>query len=242
MLRCWANRGVNKGYWCGKIKDFQFKQHKISNNCKQNAVRKWKCTNTKKDMGSGDSILPDHNLIRSLSFSAVYLWLQAMDSIIRDARLRKITIVEQKLAYHEWCREMKRINWADKARTNYSNKIKQEIVYFIAGMDMEASRVVIAETTQEIQNEYSDVFTWIECFKGALLYRSRMMQNHIRCHLGAWLNTKEPFKKELENYKNTKYWHNKTVEWYNSFFIVPKPNGIVYLCLAPHNWNTHKTS
>ena len=53
-----------------------------------------------------------------------------------------------------------------KTNLDQNNKIKQEINYFIADLDMEADRAASAETTQTIHNEYSDVSTGIFCFKG----------------------------------------------------------------------------
>ena len=40
-----------------------------------------------------------------------------------------------------------------------------EVDYFIAGPEMEADKVASAKTTQKIQNDYSDVFTGLRCFK-----------------------------------------------------------------------------
>ena len=56
-----------------------------------------------------------------------------------------------------------------KSKLCPDNRTKQEIDYFIAGLDMETSRAESAETTQKIHNEYSNVFT------AHFLYRSRMI-------------------------------------------------------------------
>ena len=67
------------------------------------------------------------------------------------------------------------------------DKMKQEIDYFTVGPHMGADEVASAETTQKIQNEYSNVFTQIGCFKGIFLYKSWIEQSHIRHCLGTKL-------------------------------------------------------
>ena len=56
-----------------------------------------------------------------------------------------------------------------KNNPHTNNKTSQEIDYSSAGPDMEANRVTSLETTQKMYNEYSDIFTRIECFKGTFL-------------------------------------------------------------------------
>ena len=53
-----------------------------------------------------------------------------------------------------------------KLNFQHSNKITQEIDYFIEGGDMEANKAASAETTQTIHNEYSDIYAGIVCFRG----------------------------------------------------------------------------
>ena len=53
-----------------------------------------------------------------------------------------------------------------KNNLHANDKIKKEIDYFIVGPSREANRVVSAETTLKIHNEYSNVFTGGRYFKG----------------------------------------------------------------------------
>ena len=59
----------------------------------------------------------------------------------------------------------------DNPHTN--NKSKQKIDYVIAGPSTEVDRETSAETMLKMQDEFSDVFTAVGCFKGTA-YRSKM--------------------------------------------------------------------
>ena len=48
-------------------------------------------------------------------------------------------------------------------------KINMDIDHLIVGLEMEADRVANLKKAQVIQNDYSDVFTVIACFKGTFL-------------------------------------------------------------------------
>ena len=62
--------------------------------------------------------------------------------------------------------KMSKTNKKFKNNLYPNNKCKWQIDYFIAHQDMEADEVVTVETTHEMNNEYSNVFTAIECFSG----------------------------------------------------------------------------
>ena len=59
--------------------------------------------------------------------------------------------------------------------------------YFIVVPDMEADSATSVETTQEIHNEYINVFTEIGCFKGTFSLQVKDDINHISFHLSTKL-------------------------------------------------------
>ena len=117
-----------------------------------------------------------------------------------------------------------------------NNKIKQEIDYFIAGLDKEANRVASPETKQKIHNEYSDVFTGIRCFKCAFSFQVKddAKPYQVPPRYKAY-TLEEPFNKELERIQEHQLLaplgEFEGAEWCNNVIMVPKPNGTVYLCL-----------
>ena len=65
--------------------------------------------------------------------------------------------------------------------------------------------------------------------------------SHTKCHQGVWHTCYKPFKEELEQMQKmniiTPLGVHETVEWCNSFVLVPKANGKVRLCLDPVQLN-----
>ena len=87
-------------------------------------------------------------------------------------------------------------------------------------------------------NEYNDLFTGIEYFKGTFPLQAKGDPKPYQVlpkHIGYALQ--EPFRKELERLKEHQIlaplWADKISKWYNSFVIVSKPNDIICLCLDP---------
>ena len=73
--------------------------------------------------------------------------------------------------------------------------------------------------------------------KAHFLCRTRVMQNHIRCHLGARCMINKSHSKRAgkiqEHQMLAPLIQDRTVGWCHSFVIVPKPNGTVCLCPNP---------
>ena len=92
--------------------------------------------------------------------------------------------------------------------------------------------------TQDIHNRFGNVFNGIGCFEGTFSLQlkpdSKPYQAPPR-HVGYVLQ--EPFKEELEQLQKmdiiTPLAVDEMVEWCNSFVLVPKANGKVWLCLDP---------
>ena len=106
---------------------------------------------------------------------------------------------------------------------------------------MEANQMASTKATQIQHNDYSDVFAWIRCYKGTFplwikddmkLYH--VLPRHVPCTL------KEPLRKEQKTKRTTDIgatrgrWNNRMVQL---FFIVPKSNDTVHLCLDPMRLN-----
>ena len=92
--------------------------------------------------------------------------------------------------------------------------------------------------TQKIHNTYGNVFNGIGCFEGTVLLQlkpdSKPYQVPPR-HVAYALQ--KPFKEELKWLQEvdiiTPLAVDEMAEWCNSFVVVPKVNGKVWLCLDP---------
>ena len=92
--------------------------------------------------------------------------------------------------------------------------------------------------TQRIHKEYSEVFNGIGCFGGTFSLQLKpdskpyqVLPRHIAYAL------QKPFQEELQQLQELDIIMllgvDKTAEWCNSFVLVPKANGKVWLCLDP---------
>ena len=96
--------------------------------------------------------------------------------------------------------------------------------------------------TQKIHNTYGDIFNGIGCFKGTFLLQlkpdSKPYQAPPR-HMAYALQ--KPIKEELKWLQELDIIAplrvDKMAEWCNSFVVVPKANGKVWLCLDPVQFN-----
>ena len=116
------------------------------------------------------------------------------------------------------------------------------INYFYSSNNTYADKSKSAAMTQRIHEMYGEVFKGIGCFKGTfslqLKPNSKPYQVPPRCI--AYVLQK-PFKEELqwlqELYIIMPLVVDETAEWCNSFVLVPKANGNVWLCLDPAQLN-----
>ena len=85
-----------------------------------------------------------------------------------------------------------------------TNKIKQQIDYFIAGPGTEVGRAVSAETTLQMHDIYSDMF--FMCFNGTFFLQvkddAKAYLTLLRCLAYA---VQEPYEKELGRPQHIKY-------------------------------------
>ena len=74
-----------------------------------------------------------------------------------------------------------------------------EIDYYTAGPEMEADRVAHAKRTKLMDNDYSDVFTGIGCFQGAvsLQIKDDAMPHQMQTKCVAYA-LQETYRMELE--------------------------------------------
>ena len=118
-----------------------------------------------------------------------------------------------------------------------TKETNNEIEYFLTDENKENYKRATAYITKQIQKEFEEVFTGIECFEEMLSLQvkpdSKLYQGPPQCVVYA---LQKPFKEELEKLQK---WDiiaplgmDETVEWCNSFNLVPKANGKVRLCLG----------
>ena len=95
---------------------------------------------------------------------------------------------------------------------------------------------------QKIHETFSYIFNGIGCFEGtfSLQLKPNSKRYQVPCRHVAYVLQK-PFKEELECLQEmdiiTPIGVDETVEWCNSFVLVPKANGKVRLCLDPGQLN-----
>ena len=108
--------------------------------------------------------------------------------------------------------------------------------YFHSGLNCDMDKMKSAELTQQIHKEFNNVFSGIGCIEGTFSFQlkpdSRPYQVPPRCVAYA---LQKPFKDELEGLQQqdikAPLGVNETLEWSNSFVLVPKANSKVRLCL-----------
>ena len=108
--------------------------------------------------------------------------------------------------------------------------------YFLSSPNVEADKMKSIKLTQRVHNVFGNVFNGIGCFKGTFSLQlkpdSKPYQAPPR-HVAYMLQ--KLFKEELDWLQKmdiiTPLGVNETVEWCNSFVLVPKANGKVRLCL-----------
>ena len=118
---------------------------------------------------------------------------------------------------------------------NQSNKL---IYYFYSLQNTEADKRESNAMAQKTHNTFSDVFNGIGCFKGTfslqLKPNSKPYQVPPR-HVAYALQ--KLFKEELDRLQEmdiiAPLGVDQMAEWCNSFVLVPKANGKVWLCLDP---------
>ena len=130
------------------------------------------------------------------------------------------------------------INKQDTNRQKDQKSANKSINYFISSNNTDADKRKSSKMTQKIHNRFGNVFNGIVFFKGTfslqLKPHSKPYQAPPR-HVAYVLQ--KPFKEELEWLQKmdiiTPLRVDKTAEWCNSFVLVAKANGKVWLCLDP---------
>ena len=116
------------------------------------------------------------------------------------------------------------------------------INYFLPGPNQDNDKTVSAETTQQLQRDFKDVFTGIGCFDGMFSLQVKPDCKPYQVPPGhAAYALQKSFKEELECLQHediiTPLGMDETVEWCNSYVLVPISNGKVRLCLDPARLN-----
>ena len=116
-----------------------------------------------------------------------------------------------------------------------SNKTTE---YFLSGLTYKSSKKKSAEATQGIHIDFADVFNGIGCFEGTFSLQPKPDSKPYQALPRYMAYTlQKPFQKELEWLQKLNIIAplgiDESAEWYNSFVLVPKGNGMVILCLDP---------
>ena len=101
---------------------------------------------------------------------------------------------------------------------------------------------VSAEITQQLQKDFSDVFNGIGCFDGTSSLQVKPESKPYQVPLTHVVYAlQKPLRKKLERLQQqdiiAPLGVDETAEWWNSFMLIPTPNGKVRLCLAPVRLN-----
>ena len=121
---------------------------------------------------------------------------------------------------------------------NDQNNSNKSINYFYSSKDIDTDKRKSSAMMQKIHKTFGDVFNSIGCFEGTVSLQlkpdSKPYQVPPR-HVAYVLQ--KTFKEELECLQRmdiiTPLGVDKAAEWCNSFVLVPKANGKVWLCLDP---------
>ena len=118
------------------------------------------------------------------------------------------------------------------------------INYFYSSNNVDADKRSSIAMMQSIHTGFGNVFNGIWCFKGTFSLQfkpdSKPYQTPPRCVTYA---LQEPFKEELRHLQEmdiiTPLGVDETLEWCNSFVLVPKANDKVRLCWTQHSLTKH---
>ena len=112
------------------------------------------------------------------------------------------------------------------------------INYFYSSNDTDTDKSKSAAMTQRIHETYGEVFNGIGCFEGSLSLQLKLDSKPYQApprHVAYALQ--KPLKEELQQVQELDIIMplgvDETAEWCNSFVLVPKANGKVWLCLDP---------
>ena len=126
----------------------------------------------------------------------------------------------------------------DQNDQNISNNSNNSVDYFFSSSNITAHKKQSSEMTQKILNRFGNIFTDIGCFGGTFSLQLKPNNKPYQAaprHVAYVLL--KPFKEELECLQKmdiiTPLGVDETLEWCNSFVVVPKANGKERLCLDP---------
>ena len=121
---------------------------------------------------------------------------------------------------------------------NISNNSNNSVNYFLSSSNIMADKRQSSEMTQKIHDRFGNVFNGIGCFEGTFSLQLKPNSKPYQAPPGCVAYAlQKPFKEELEHLQKmdiiTPLGIDETFEWCNSFVLVPKGNGKVWLCLDP---------
>ena len=125
-------------------------------------------------------------------------------------------------------------NSKDKPTVN--NQLSNMVDYFIPEPNYDNDKKKSAGITEQLQRDFEDVFNGIGCFDGTFSLQLKLdckpYQVPLRC-----VALQKPFEEELKRLQKqdiiVPLGVDETVEWCNSFVLVPKANWKVMLSLDP---------
>ena len=117
-------------------------------------------------------------------------------------------------------------------------KANKSTEYFLAGPTYDSNKRKSVESTQQIHKDFDDIFNGIGCFEGTFSLQLKPDSKPYQAlprYVAYTLH--KLFQDELERLQQqhiiAPHGVDETLEWCNSFVLVPKANGKVRLCLDP---------
>ena len=158
-----------------------------------------------------------------------------IDSIQKEIRDCKTNRGQETHANTEDCRNINAHSTAKQDGNGQQHQANKLINYFYSSNNTDADKSRSKAMTHRIHEECGKVFNGIRCFKGTFSLQLKPDRKPYQVpprHIAYALQ--KPFKEELQRLQELDIMPlgvDETTEWCNSFVLVPKANGKVWLCL-----------
>ena len=187
-------------------------------------------------LGNGQALLgmPDMAVLNIINLN--------IDSIQKEIRECKTNSGQEMHADTEDCTNKDAHSAVKQDSLGQQHQTNKLINYFYSSNNTDADKSKSAAITQRIHEMYGEVFNGIGCFKGTFSLQLKLDSKPYQVpsrHIAYVLQ--KPFKEELQLLQELDIilllGVDETSEWCNSFVLVPKANGKVWLCLDPAQLN-----
>ena len=165
-----------------------------------------------------------------------------IDSIQKEIRECKTNRGQETHAETEDCTNKGAQSTVKQDGNGQQHQTNKLINYFYSSNNIDADKSKSKAMTQRIHEEYGEVFNGIGCFKGIFSLQLKPASKPYQVpprHIAYTLQ--KLFQEELQQLQELDIIMllgvDKRAEWCNSFVLVPKANGKVWLCLYPVQLN-----